>query len=323
MGDHSAQLTRWLCFAAVTIGLILSGVEAHTEGKLMSNEAEAYIRAFQRGEGFDSPPLSIITDGRPSAAAVERLRLELTRADGPVREAIVDLLVDLGIQTDPVVHQGAAVLREPGLVAILVNEGCHTNDQGCLSALDALRVHSPESVLQPHRTRIAEIAAREPSSAALLAAAKAKALEARPTAEAEAGREAGAIALAALGDDAREQALLDAIDAAEVGEALAAALADAALAGTQRLIRKIAEQMHTPLVIDTPGVHIASVRLNVLDALCYNFPEVPEFYSNNIVDDSDYLKAEEILMKRFGVKFTKPRPEFMKLIGYPRFDSLE
>ena len=284
----------------------------------MSDAAQTYIRAIEKGEKLTSPPSALMTNGQPSAAAVEELRRELLRAAGPVREGIVALLVDLGIQSDPLVHRNVSVLRSPTLIAILVNEGCNLPDQGCLASLDALRLNAPTELLKPHGARLAEILKRQLSDAVLLAVAKAKATEALGLVKPLAGREAADRALAALGDAERERALADAIDAAQTGEALADALAKSALAGTDKLIRKIGEQMRTPLKLDIRGAYIASVRLNVLDALRYNFPQVPEFYTQNIMDDGDYLKVEEMLTRDFGVVFQRPRPEFMKLIGYPR-----
>ena len=289
----------------------------------MTDVADTYIRAIEKGEQVTSPPSALMPNGQPSAAAVERLRQELLSASGPVREGIVNLLVDLGIQSDPLVHRNVSVLRSPALISILINEGCHLPDQGCLAALDALRLNTPTELLKPHGTRLAEILERQPSDAVLLTVAKAKATEALELVKPLAGREAAERALAALGDAERERALIDAIDAAQTGEALADALAKSALVGTEELIRKIGEQMRTPLKLDIRGAYIASVRLNVLDALRYNFPQVPEFYAQNIMDDGDYLRVEEMLTRDFGVVFQQPRPEFMKLIGYPRLAPVQ
>jgi hypothetical protein len=322
MGNHSAHL-KCRHAAALVLLLPLSCAQAQPGDKAMSDVAETYIRAIENGEKVSSPPSALMPDGQPSPAALERFRRELLSAGGPVREGVVNLLVDLGIQSDPLVHRNVSVLRSPALIGILINEGCNLPDQGCLAALDGLRLNTPGELLKPHGARLAEILRRQPSDAVLLTVAKAKATEALDLVKPLAVRESAQRALAALGDADRERALADAIDAAQTGEALADALAKSALVGTDRLIRKIGEQMRTPLTLDVRGAYIASVRLNVLDALRYNFPQVPEFYAQNIMDDGDYLKVEEMLTRDFGVVFHQPRPEFMKLIGYPRLPPLQ
>lgn len=314
MGDHSKNLI--LLISAAVLSALLSTVAASGKERDMSEAAESYIRSIAAGEGFSSPPSRIMDRGQPSPVAVERLRLELTRADAVVREGIVDLLVDLGFQTDPLVHQGIPVLRQPELIAILVTEGCMFADAACLAAMDAVRVAAPIGLLKSHNHRFVELLERQSSDTLLYTIAKAKAFDARPIVEAQNG-EAVDITKAALGNQGIEDALIDAIRTAETGEKLAAAVANAGLAGTNQILVTIGEQMRTPLVIDRPGIEIASVRLAVLDALRYNFPHVPEFHELNIRTDEDYIRVEEILQRDFGVVFKEPRPEFLTIINYP------
>lgn len=289
----------------------------------MTDAAERYIAAFERGEPFRSPPLDLISAGRPDRQAVERLRRELETAPGAVREGVVDLLADLAIQTDPMVEQGAAAIRDEAIIAILAQEGCARADQGCLAAMDALRTSAPTPLLAPHAARFAALLDAAPNETALYLAAKAKAAEAAPALErleadpALGGGEALAIARAALGDAGAERKLAMAVEQAETGEALAEALGPAGLAGSPALLRLIGATMRTALTIDRPGVNETSVRLNVMDALRYNFPQVPAFYRNNVHDDADYLEIERLVEEHLGVVFDASRPAFLKVRGYP------
>lgn len=289
----------------------------------MTQAAERYIEGFRRGEGFTSPPADLIASGRPDPQAVERLRRELAHGSPEVREAVVDLLADLAIQTDPSIGQGVVAIRDPQIVSILSDEGCALRDAACAAAMDALRTSTPTHLLSPHATRYAELLDAHPTQSALLLVAKAKAAATWPVLErlaadpAWSGADELRSAQAALGDASAEAALAAALDAAADGPALAAALAPAALAGTPALLRAIGERMRTPLVIDRPGVNVVSLRLHVMDALRYNFPQIPEFYANNVHDDAGYLAIERLLTERLGVVFDTERPGYLKIRGYP------
>ncbi|MCK7510883.1 MAG: hypothetical protein MZV70_46975 [Desulfobacterales bacterium] len=62
--------------------------------------------------------------------------------------------------------------------------------------------------------------------------------------------------------------------------------------GTPRSLKALAGLLRSPLVIHVPGLFDKSVRLNVLDALSYNFPDQPVLYANNIITKEDYTAAE-------------------------------
>ena len=50
--------------------------------------------------------------------------------------------------------------------------------------------------------------------------------------------------------------------------------------------------MRTPLIFDLVGAYKKTVRLNVLEALLYNFPDQFILYPNNIKSDADYVKQK-------------------------------
>jgi hypothetical protein len=306
---------------AMLVAGAATGAPPHSEATM--NAVDRYIAGFQRGEGFSSPPGDLISQGRPDPTALNRLANALSTEDAPVREGIVDLLADLAIQTDPVVHQGAAAIRDPRIIGILAEQGMDRPDQGRSAAMDALRTSTPGALLAPYADRFAELLAERPSDTALLLVAKAKAMPARTTVADLAASpswkdaEAVKIARAALGDGAAERALAAALGNAVDGEALASAAGPAGMAGTPGLLRLLGEQLRTPLEIEKPGVYVMSARLPVLDALRYNFPAEPSLYRNNVNSDEDYARAERFVTQQLGVRFTTPRPPYLKIMAFP------
>ena len=60
-----------------------------------------------------------------------------------------------------------------------------------------------------------------------------------------------------------------------------------------------------------------SVRLNVLEALLYNFPDQPVLYPNNINSEADYTAAERFCTATLGVVYRNPPPPFLKYRAFP------
>jgi hypothetical protein len=297
------------------------------ENTAMSKNARDYIAAFQRGEDFTPPSIGVFANGQPDDAALEILGKELAVANPNVRENIVKLMVDVGRRTDPLTPKGADVLRHPQIIAILAGAGLAKPDLGREAAMESLR----KLVTQPDLARFddafSQTLAQKPTAEALLLVAKAKSPKARDLVDRLAREpqwnqvQATRIARAALGTKDVEDGFLAAADAANDGEALARALGPLALMGTPRSVKAIAERLRTPLTIEIPshmpGSGIKSVRLNVLEALLYNFPDQPVLYPNNINRDEDYRAAERFCIERLGVTYKDPPPPFLKYGNVP------
>jgi hypothetical protein len=132
--------------------------------------------------------------------------------------------------------------------------------------------------------------------------------------------EAVRVARAALGDTKVESEFLTLAtkaDAASDGKALAAALATLGLVGTPASLKAIAGRLRTPLTIELKGAYIKSVRLSVLEALLYNFPDQPVLYPNRILTERDYLAAEQFCVQTLGTAYNTPEPPFLTYYGYP------
>jgi len=291
----------------------------------MSTYVDKYIAAFKKGHNAGIPMSELIVDGMADPAALDFLSRELAAADPEGREAIVDLLVKLGLETDPLTLKGAEVLRDPRIISILAGPGLTKNDLGQYAAMDALRKLVTHANLLTQEAAIVKALMKSPGNEAFLLAAKAKPVEGKVLVENLARSpewkevEEAKIARAALGAKEIEDEYLSDVNKAEDGETLADALGPLALIGTLRSLKTIAAQMRTPLTIIVPNAFEKSVRLNVLEALLYNFPDQPLLYPNNIFSEEDYKAAERFCTETLGVTYTTPTPPFLTYRGFPRF----
>ncbi|NUQ77568.1 MAG: hypothetical protein HUU21_28860 [Polyangiaceae bacterium] len=289
----------------------------------MPRRVHDYISAFEKGEDFQPPSTGLIVNGQPEAASLQTLAQALDSKPADVREQIVALLVDLGVRTDPLTPAGAEVLRHKEIIQILVEHALQPADLGREAAMDALRKLVRSEDLAPYGDRFTDALRAAPTQEAFLLVAKAKASSAAGLVDtlvhtpAWANVEAARIAYAALGDTATEDEFLAREQAASTGQELAIALGSLALIGTERSLKAIAQRLRSPLIITLPGAYDKSVRLNVLDALRYNYPDQPVLYPNNINDDSDYAAAEQFCSRKLGVVYTEARPPFLTYFGHP------
>ncbi|HWR67812.1 MAG TPA: hypothetical protein VN416_02215 [Desulfomonilia bacterium] len=291
----------------------------------MSTDVHDSIAAIRRGEDVRGLSDGLIVNGQPDAAALQALGRELATAEPEVREKIVDLLVEVGLQTDPLTPAGAEVLRDKRIIAILAGPGLVKADLGREAAMDALRKLVMQADLAPHEDAFVKALLDAPGEEAFLLVAKAKPEKGKVLVDQLARsqkwqeNESARIARAALGAKDVEDAYLAGAEAAKDGKELAEALGPLALMGTQRSLKAIAALLRTPLTILVPGAFEKSVRLNVLEALLYNYPDQPVLYPNNIVTEEDYTAAELFCTKTLGVTYTTPPPPFMTYRGFPRF----
>ena len=289
----------------------------------MPKNAQEYIAAFQRGEDFAPPSVGLLRDGKPDSAAVQLLASDLASDSPHAREKLVALLVDLGLRTDPLTPKGAEVLRDRQIISALADAGLAKPDLGREAAMDALRKLVTSKDLAPFGEAFSAALDKSPSDESFLLVAKAKPERAKPIVDRLARLprwkdvESAKIARAALGSQEVESEFLAAANSANDGGSLAKALGPLALIGTPRTLKAVAERLRTPLTIDMPGAYEKSVRLNVLEALLYNFPDQPVLYPNNILSEADYSAAEQFCVQTLGVKYTAPPPPFLTYRGYP------
>jgi len=289
----------------------------------MPTKAQEYIDAFRCGEDFTPPSIGVFSGGQPDESSLQILGKELDVANPSVRENIVKLLVDMGKRTDPLTPKGADVLRHRQIIALLAGAGLAKPDLGREAAMEALRKLVTRPDLARFEADLVKVLGDAPTEEAFLLVAKAKPQKTKVLVDRLSKLpewkevEAAKITRAALGDKDVEDEFLAAADAATDGKALAQALGSLALIGTPRSLKAIAERLRTPLTIHIPGAFEKSVRLNVLEALLYNFPDQPVLYPNNIITEADYTAAERFCIKTLGVTYTDPPPPFLTYRGYP------
>jgi len=291
----------------------------------MSTYLNEFIAAFSSGNKADVPMDEFIINGRPDPAALRLLSRELATRGPENREAIVDLLVKIGLATDPLTPKGAEVLRDQQIIAVLAGPGLATEDLGQYAAMHALRRLVVRDNLVLHEDAIVKALLESPSDEAFLLAAKTKPVKDKVLVEQLARSperkemKEAKIARAALGAMEIENEFITAAENAKTGQELADALDTLALIGTQRSLKAIAGYLRTPMTILVPNAFEKSVRLDVLEALRYNYPDQPLLYPNNIYNEEDYRAAELFCTNTLGVTFTEPPPPFMTYRGFPSF----
>jgi hypothetical protein len=303
-------------------------VSHKTEVTAMS-KAQDYINAFKSGEDFHSPAIGVFVDGQPDSAALQLLGKELSVAEPAVREKIVALLVDMGLSSNATLHKGSGALHHSQIIDLLANDVGHAAlDLGREAAMEALRKLVPQPDLARHGLSFLKALAHKPTQEAFLLVAKAKPQNAKTQVDQLAQSaewkdvEEAKIARAALGDKEIEDEFLDGLTKAEIakdGKAFKDALDPLSLIGTKRSLKAIAERLRTPLTFHMVGAFERSSRLDVLEALLYNFPDQPVLYPSNIISEADYLAAERFCTKTLGITYNTPAPPFLTQRGYPFF----
>ena len=311
----------------VSMMLTEQAVSNKAKNLAMSDNARDYLAAFQRGEDFTPPATGVFTNDQPDESALKLLGNELAVASPNVRDNIVKLLVDMGRRTDPLTRKGADVLRHPRILALLAGPGLAKADLGRETAMEALRKFVTPADLAGFEIAFTQVLEQKPTTEAFLLVAKAKSAKAKELVDRLSRQpqwrevQAARIARAALGSTEDEEQFVASAEAANDGETLARALGPLALIGTPRSLKAIAERLRTELTIEIPGHmpgrNVKSARLNVLEALLYNFPDQPVLYPNNVNRDEDYRAAERFCIEKFGVAYRDPPPPFLKYATLP------
>jgi hypothetical protein len=291
--------------------------------------AQDYIDTFERGEYAYFAPEGLISDGKPDAAAVELFGQKLEKARADVSAKIVELLANLGRQTDPLRARGADVLRHPKIVELLARTASRRrSDAGREAAMDRLRTFSTTSDLLPFHEGFTQALASEPTDEAFLLVAKIKSADAKDVVERLATSAAwktnqtARIARAALGVgggaeiETKELERLAAAEAAGNGDQFAETIHTLGMVGTRRSLAAVALRLRTPLTIAMPNAERTG-RIDVLDALRYNYPDHPELYSNNMLEQNSYAAPEVFCSKTFGTVYSGPRPPIVDRRGLP------
>ncbi len=282
------------------------------------NELERRVERIRGGEGIEGDAQVFLKDGRLSPEAVKAFAAALEKGPEEERERLVKGLAAVGRLADPLHQPGVKLLREPGAIRVLVEEGLKRAGTARDAALDALLEGVPAEMLKPYGDALAADLKARPGTTALLVAAKAKAPAARPVVEALGpGDETVQIARAAFGDTAAEQRLIREFLDTREPKSKAALAKTLGYAGTPAALKALASEMRTDLVVEMPGVMRRSVRVDIVAALSFAFPDKPFLWDNAVTDDQGYARIEAFCEQTFGVRWTKPRPAFLWIEGFP------
>jgi len=286
--------------------------------------AQDYIEFFRKGgEYYDTHQLPGLMIGtRPDPQAMKVLGEALLTDDDDVRDRIINLLRDIDRLNPPVYE-----LHTPEVIALMVGPGFAKMDSARGKAMDLLRQYASPSTLSRYEEAFLKALKEDPRGTDLRLIAKAKPKGAweevdrlsqlpewndRPD-----FREEIRIARAALGDTKIEdEYIADAKQKEDAGDAegLAESFDPLVQIGTRRTLQAVCLRMRSPLIVNRKS-HLESIRLAVMRALRYTFPEELEMLdTGRIYEEKVYIRVEQFCTERLGVSYGgMPRPEFFTM----------
>jgi len=281
------------------------------------------LKEFRSGARFGGEVAPFTDSGKPSREAVAALAEAMKTEGEAVREQIARLLAELGRQTDPLHEAGGNLIRNRQIISILAGQGLANQSPTRDFCLDQLQMAVPPHFLKEQGAVLARDLKERPDATTLLVVAKGKLSEAAPVVdslyESREWREIEEtkIARAALGDEVLEKEYIEAFLKTTDPEEKAERAEILGRIGTEGALGALAGEMRTDLVVEMPNVFLRSVRVDIMAALSYNFPDKPILYDNAVVDDSGYAAVEKFCEEEFGIVWKKERPEFLTIMGFP------
>jgi hypothetical protein len=260
--------------------------------------------------------------GQPDSRALDVFGQALADEPEPVRTQVANLLITLGRKVDPLQASGGNLIRNPRIIRLLIVQGLSNVGQTRDECLDALVASVPGEMLRDYGPPLTQTLERFPDGTTLLLVAKAKPAAAIAVVKELASSPRWAksenvqIAMAALGDKGVENRFIQSFLTTRDPKQKANLAKSLGYIGTDSALRALASQMRTDLVVEMPMVSRRSVRLDIIAALSYNFPDKPFLYDNAVLDDSGYARVEQFCEKTFDTKWQAPRPPFLTIQGF-------
>ncbi len=297
----------------------------NNQGNNPEQIALLYVESFEKGIEFTAPSKGLIVNGEIAEKAISILKKHLAEGETGVRENIVELIINTCIQIS-LAKNGTEYIDDANVLNVLVYEGTQRNDTAKERIIDALRKLAKKEDLVIYHERLIHLMQEDTSDEMLLLIAKAKASNAKKILTEIALRpewqnsKSVKIAQAALGED---RITSEYIKKAQIThneqqiDEFIECIGTLSLIGTYDALAAISDYMRTPLIIDKVGAYKKSVRLNIMDALRYHFPDQPILYADNVHGMEDYKAVEGFCTKKFATYYNQPRPPFMTYFGYP------
>ncbi len=281
------------------------------------------IESFREGEEYDGDTSGLIINNRVDKVVLDRVRGALSTEEEPVREQLIHLSGALGKKIDPLFDKGGDMIRDRAVVTLLVEEGLSRKGAARDVALTLLQYSVPPDLLGGFCAQLADNLKLMPDATLLLVIAKGKCSDASEAVDSLmevpgwAKEQETQIAAAALGDKEIETEFIRRFEKAADPREKADAARLLGFLGTKNALSALAAGMRSDLVIEMAGVSRRSVRVFIIEALCYNHPEKTFLYDNAVNSDDDYAVVEKFCEETYGTKWKKERPPFLWIEGFP------
>lgn len=288
------------------------------------------LSKFRSGEEFRCEAVGdYLINGKPEKEMLNKIEKALKDEKPEVAELIVYFLKCIGIHSDPLYREkGGDIIRDKDVIRILVKRSLSKPDVARDKCLDALMKLVPAELLKDYGAQLADNLRIYPDETLLLVVAKLKPKEAIPVLkelsnisysknEKWSDKNAMKIAKAALYDSKLEDEFIERFLKAEDPEIKKDAALDLGYIGTRKALKALAGEMRSDAIVEMTGVSYRSIRVYIMEALSYNYPEKTFLWNNAVRDDSGYEKVEKFCEKEFGIKWTKKRPPFLWIQGLP------
>ena len=264
---------------AVALALALAGLASAGDPPSAAREV---VRRLRAGEAFGGDATAFLgSDGRVDPGALDLLVAALRETTEDPRGEVARALVAVGRAADPLRARGGDAIRDPRVVAALVDPGLAHADSAKETCLDALVKSVPPALVAPHGAALAACLRQSPDPTVALALARARPADGRAILEAVAKADPTfaathevELARAALGDVGREQAIVEAFRACTDPTKESALARDLGVVGTRAALEALARALRTTLIVER-GNRRRSVRLEVIAALRLAFPDEP------------------------------------------------
>jgi hypothetical protein len=317
-----AQALRISCFIAVVASGIFFTCSSSKGSESMVKYFEL-IEKFKVGEEFNGDCTPWLKDGKPVPDGVEALADALGSDSEFVQEQAAIALIDIGKNSDPLAAEGGDLLRDPSIIKALLKHGISRENPTRDRILDVCVNAVPADHLKPHAAVLVDNLIKSPDDGILLAIAKAKPGKAKDVLEKMllspnwANNESALVAAGALGDEKAERYLTDKfLKATEPDEKIHFAKLLGYM-GTRNAGVVLASEMRTDMIKLMPRVYTRSVRLDIVNALHLMHPDKVILFENEVNDDAAYEKIENFCIEQYGVKWSKNRPPFHAMQGFP------
>lgn len=321
-GERRVRPAAGWRFAAGALPLLtLFALGSAASAQDPARDAVARLRAGEPFQGDVRP--FIAPDGALAPGALDLLVRSLRDAEDDPRAEVARALIAAARKADPLATRGGEAIRDARVIAALVDPGLARADGAKELCLEALLRSVPPALLAPHGPALIASLRAGPDPTVAIVVAKAKPPGGRAAIDAAAAADVTFaatpevdLARAALGDAARERALIEAFEAAAEPSAKREQARALGLVATPAALQALGRAVRTPLV-DASLSRRRSVRLDVLDALRLTYPAEPALFGHTITDDAGYEAAERFVQDTLGVTFTAPRPPFLTEQGLP------